>query len=143
MPLLKKAKFCSDCNALPKAHAAKKQLPLSLEAFVEKWGVVPPPNYALLEPDIPQEKPSALLAGDWGVIPVCPTTTNGEIREALKRSEQRLYLFSRRVRSPSTSLTAASYAFCSSMCALSRATMSARALASASTNMQHSSSESQ
>ncbi len=58
--------------------------------FFTKWGVYPPRNFGLLEPETPREKAGAVLTGEWGLIPVFAWTTDKEIHTAATRLRKQL-----------------------------------------------------
>jgi len=80
--LLKDPDFYKDCKTILTARPTDGPYPMTPEEFFAKWGAFPPRNFALLRPNDPRKEADAILAGQWGLIPVYPWTTEGEIRKA-------------------------------------------------------------
>lgn len=53
-------------------------------AFKEEWGVLPPPAPDLVNPDPRRPTVYMIASGRWGLVPVFPWTTDGEIREQVR-----------------------------------------------------------
>lgn len=52
--------------------------------FVKKWGVLPPPSVAIVDPDPRRRAVELVVSGRWGAIAVFPSTTRADTNAQLK-----------------------------------------------------------
>ncbi len=85
LALLKNPEFYADCQTIFLVRTTNGPLQPMVENFIKRWDVVPPRNFALLDPTTPRNEAGAILSGEWGLIPVFPWTTDTDVRRAAGR----------------------------------------------------------
>jgi hypothetical protein len=87
--LLEDPAFKEACDQLFTATSGRGPTKQEIEEFFQVWGVLPPRNIGIFNP---RGRPGAgaILSGQWGLIPVFPWTTQGDVLGAFVKLQDAL-----------------------------------------------------